>query len=81
MLQPFEYQGLIILPPEILSNQGHMTFCAKLSDLLYIKLKLTIANQVAKTDIYPPFVFYVGDYTRSVYMKVNVAYACRHSPV
>ena len=53
MFQPFEYQGLIILPSEILSNQGHITFCAKLSDLLYIKPK--IAVQEGKTYIYPLF--------------------------
>ena len=50
LFQPVEYQELIILPSEILSNQAHMTFCAKLSDLLYIKLKIAI--QVAKTYIY-----------------------------
>ena len=49
----FEYQRLIILPSEILSNQAHMTSCAKLSSLLYIKLKIAI--QVPKTYIYPLF--------------------------
>ena len=43
--------SFIILPSEILSNQGHMTSCAKLSGLLYIKLKIAI--QVPKTCIYP----------------------------
>ena len=50
----FEYQGLMIIPPsEILSNQGHMTSCAKLRGLLYRKLKIVI--QVPKTYIYPLF--------------------------
>ena len=73
LFQPFEYQGLITLPSKILSNQGHMTFSAKLSNLLYIKLKIAY--------ITPSFLFYLGGYTCSVYMKVNVAYTCRHSPV
>ena len=50
LFQFFEYQGLIILPPEMLSNQGHMTFCAKLSGLPDIKLKIAI--QVSKMYIY-----------------------------
>ena len=51
--QPFEYQGLIILLSEILNNQVHMTSCAKLSDLLEMKLKIAI--QLPKTYIYPLF--------------------------
>ena len=31
LFQPFEYQRFIIRPSEMLNNQGHMTFCAKLS--------------------------------------------------
>ena len=38
---------------EILSNQGHMTSCAKLSGLICVKLKIGI--QVIKTYIYPLF--------------------------
>ena len=79
LFQSFEYHGLIILPSEILGNQGHMTFCGKLSDLLYIKSKNAI--QVAKAYYTPLSVFYLGDHTRSVYMKVIVAYAFRHSLV
>ena len=29
LIKPFEYQRLVILPSEILSNQGHMTSCVK----------------------------------------------------
>ena len=47
LFQPFEYQQLIILPSEMLSNHRHMTSCTKLSGLLDIKLK--IANQLPKT--------------------------------
>ena len=34
LIKLFEYDGLIILPSETLSNQGHMTSCAKLRGLL-----------------------------------------------
>ena len=47
MFQPFEYQGLIINPSEMLRKQEHMAQCAKLSDLLDIKLKVAI--QAPKT--------------------------------
>ena len=59
MFQPFEYQRLIILPSEILSNQGHITSCAKLSSLLYIKLKIVI--QVLKTDMSPPLSCFINN--------------------
>ena len=47
MFQPFEYQGFIIHPSEMLRNQEHMAQCVKLSDLLDIKLKVAI--QASKT--------------------------------
>ena len=47
LFQPFEYQRFIILPSEILNNQGHITSSVKLSGLLYIKHKIAI--QVPKT--------------------------------
>ena len=53
LIKPFEFQGLIILPSETLKNQGHMTSCAKLSGILDIKLKIAI--QVPKTNIYTLF--------------------------
>ena len=40
VLQPFERQGLIIRPSAMLSNQGHITPCAKLSGLLNMNLRL-----------------------------------------
>ena len=58
LFQAFEYQGLIILPSKILSNQAHMALCAKLSNLLYIKLKIAI--QVTNTYIYPLFCVLFG---------------------
>ena len=33
LFQPFEYRGLKTRPSEMLSNQGHMAPCAKLSSL------------------------------------------------
>ena len=52
LIKPFEYQGLIMLPSKILSNQGHMTSCSKLSDLL-LDTKPKIATQVPKMYMYP----------------------------
>ena len=52
LIKPFEYQGLIILPSKILSNQGHMTSCSKLSGLL-LDTKPKIATQVPKMYMYP----------------------------
>ena len=54
LIKPFEYQRLIILPSEILSNRRHMTSCAKLSGLL-LDTELKIATQVPKPYIYPLF--------------------------
>ena len=53
MLQPSEYQGLTISPSEMLSNDGHMTPCAKLSALPDRVFKIAI--QVPKAYIYPLF--------------------------
>ena len=45
LIKPFECQGLIILHSKILSNQGHMTSCAKLSGLLLdTKLKVKLSR-------------------------------------
>ena len=52
LIKPFEYQGLIILLSKILSNQGHMTSCSKLSGLL-LDTKPKIATQVPKMYMYP----------------------------
>ena len=42
LFQPFEYRGLKTRPSEMLSNQGHMAPCAKLSSLPDIKLRIAI---------------------------------------
>ena len=60
LFQPFEYQGLMIPPSEILSNQGHMTSCAKFRGLLYRKLKIAIL--VPKTYI-PPLLCFINNHS------------------
>ena len=55
LIKPFEYQGLIILHSEILSNQGHMTSCAKLSGLLLdtkLKVKLSRLKNFCQIEIF-----------------------------
>ena len=45
LIKPFEYKGLIIHHSKILSNQGYMTSCAKLSGLLLdTKLKVKLSR-------------------------------------
>ena len=50
---PFEYQGLIIRPSKIVSRQGYVMSCAKLSGLPDVKLKTAI--QVPNRYIYHLF--------------------------